>query len=244
GGGPALGGRGTAKRERADRIRAARCAAQGRPPARPPREEPEGPPMSTPGPGHPDTATGRGPMALVPASTRAHAWLFALVVALPMAFIVVLELAGGSGVAEGGTTLAWRAAAGVAGFCVLLWAALALLVRRHRLRLGAGGLEIATTFHGRRMDLADLDLDAARVVDLDDRPEFRPMLRTNGLAVPGFRSGWYRLRNGHRALVATAGGRRLLWIPTAAGHDLLLQPGNPQALLDRLRAMAAQRASR
>lgn len=190
------------------------------------------------------TAAGGGPLALVQASPRAKAWLFALVVALPLALLGIVELSGGRGAAEGGAALAWQAGAGVAGFCVLLWAILMVLVRRHRLRFDAGGMEVASTFYSRHFALAELGLDAARVVNLDERPEVRPMLRTNGLAIPGFRSGWYRLRNGHRALVATAGGRRLLWIPTAAGHDLLLQPGDPQALLDRLRAMAAAATSR
>lgn len=201
--------------------------------------------MTAARPGHAHHAAGGdGPLALVQASARSRAWLFALVVALPLALIGVVELSGGGGSDEGGTALAWQAAVGAAGFCLLLWGVLAALLRRHRLRFDAGGIEVATTFYSRRFAPGDLDLEAARVVSLDERPEFRPMLRTNGVAVPGFRSGWYRLRNGHRALVATAGGQRQLWIPTAAGHDLLLQPGDPQMLLDRLRAMAATAASR
>ena len=56
--------------------------------------------------------------------------------------------------------------------------------------------------------------------------------------MPGLKSGWFRLRNRNKALVAIAGGKRVLWIPTRAGYDLLLQPRNPQALLDELRKMA------
>lgn len=177
-----------------------------------------------------DTATAR--LALVPASPRARAWLFGLVFGLPVALVAATEFSRG---AE--TGIAWHAIGGVAGFCLLLWATLAALLRRHRLDFHSEGIEVATTFYRRRFALPDLDVAAARVVDLAERPDYRPMLRTNGLAIPGFRSGWYRLRNGDRALVATAGGQRLLWIPTRAGHDLLLQPGDPRALLEQLRAM-------
>ena len=180
------------------------------------------------------------PLELVPASPRARAWLFALLVPLPLLLVMASELAG----RPGGSGIAWHAVGGVALFCLLLWTALASLLRRHRLRFDADGIEIATTFYRRRLGFAELDLDGARVVDLGERPGFRPMLRTNGLAVPGFRSGWYRLRNGDRTLVATAGGDRLLWIPTTAGHGLLLQPRDPRALLDQLRAMATGDASR
>src|SRR5690606_41086090 len=57
-----------------------------------------------------------------------------------------------------------------------------------------------------------------------------------------FRS--FRLRNGNKALVATVGGRRALWLPTQLGYDLLLEPVRPQALLDRLRELAAPKPDR
>lgn len=180
---------------------------------------------------------------LVQASPRARAWLFALVVALPLVLVGATELGGGHGGAGAGG-IAWHAIGGVAAFCFALWGALAFLLRRHRLRLGADGLELATTFYRRRFALSALDLGAARVVDLGERPEYRPMLRTNGVSIPGFRSGWFRLRSGSRGLVATAGGQRLLWIPTAAGHELLLQPRDPRALLEALRAAAGRDGSR
>lgn len=187
-----------------------------------------------------NAAPGNGPddpaLALVQASPRAQAWLFGLVAVLPLA-MVAAKLADGAKAAAGPLL-------GIAALCVVAWAGLARLARRHRLQLDGDGIEVATTFYRRRFASGDLDLDRARVVDLDERPEYRPMLRTNGMSLPGFHSGWYRLRNGNRALVATAGGKRLLWLPTRAGHDLLLQPGRPEALLERLRTMAAGAASR
>lgn len=195
--------------------------------------------MNTAGTHHDPSGDPR--LALVPASTRARAWAFALVVGLPLVLVGATELAGRGGDAGG---IAWHAIGGVAAFCFALWGALAFLLRRHRLRLGADGLEVATTFYRRQFALSALDLGAARVVDLGERPEFRPMLRTNGVSIPGFRSGWFRLRSGSRSLVATAGGQRLLWIPTAAGHELLLQPGDPRALLEALRATAGQGGGR
>lgn len=186
---------------------------------------------------HPNDAAADAATALVQASPRARAWLFGLVVLLPLGLVGLAELQGGNDAGAGPLL-------GVAAFCSLLCAVLARLLRRHRLRLDDAGLEVATTFYTRRFAWADLDLDQARVVELGERPEYRPMLRTNGMSLPGFRSGWYRLRNGNRALVATAGGTRLLRVPTRAGHDLVLEAGNAQVLLDRLRGMAAGTSSR
>jgi hypothetical protein len=132
-------------------------------------------------------------------------------------------------------------AALVAGVLLVLALPVRYLYRtlmRHRIALHGSALEIATTFHRRVLPLADLRLTAARVVDLDERTEFRPMLKTLGTSFFGFRSGWFRLRNREPALVATAGGTRVLWLPTVRGYGLLLQPESPQALLDELRRLA------
>jgi hypothetical protein len=59
------------------------------------------------------------------------------------------------------------------------------------------------------------------------------------MALPGFRSGWFRSRTFKKLFVATAGGKRLLWLPTSRGHALLLQVRQPQVLLERLRELAA-----
>jgi hypothetical protein len=128
---------------------------------------------------------------------------------------------------------------------VALVGAIALAIdwgmRRHRLTLDADGLEVATSFYRRRLALAELQIDQARVIDLDERTEFKPVVKTNGTSLPGFHSGWFRLGNMRKALVATVGGKRVLHLPTTRGFDLLLQPRRPQALLERLQELAAAR---
>ena len=79
------------------------------------------------------------------------------------------------------------------------------------------------------------------MVNLDEHTDLKPAMKTNGTAFPGFKSGWFRLRNRGKALVAMTRGARVTWIPTTAGYGLLLQPRQPQALLDHLRATAPRR---
>lgn len=197
-------------------------------------------------------ATNRLPSALQlrPASTRSRGWLYALCVGLPV-LICIVSLAFALSMEGTKRLIADDAAitAAVGLVCVLLPAgligyALARMQRRHRLDLRDGMLEVTTTFYRRRFGLAELDLANARVVDLDERRELAPFLRTNGFSLPGFHSGWYRLRNRQRALVAIADGRRVLWLPTRLGYGLLLQPQQPQALLDHLRSLAPAAATR
>lgn len=169
----------------------------------------------------------------VPASARR--WLFVLAVALPAA-ITAIALAAGTTAGDAATAAAILA--GVAASVLAVWWLLDRRLRRHRLYLGRDGIEVVTTFYRQSLSLSELDLARARVVDLRERRELRPLLKTNGLALPGFRSGWFRLRDRSRAFVAMARGPRGLFLPTRRGHALLLQPRQPQALLDALRAMA------
>jgi len=201
------------------------------------------------------TAAGIDPrLQLEPASSRSRMWLWLLGTVLPIGLSIVISLLATPDTSTAGLFAGdWRVRLW-AGFSLpdrllgpLLLAMVALavcllldrLMRRHRLQLDAGALEVVTTFHRNRVALADLDLAAARVVAIDEHPQLMPMLKSNGMALPGFRSGWFRTRGFKKVFVATAGGKRLLWLPTRRGYGLLLQPRQPQALLDRLRELAA-----
>ena len=176
-------------------------------------------------------------MQLRPVSIRSRLLLASLVAGLPLLGLFVLPALSGDPAPGGDDTAAWVIPAS-AVFCIVLAAVLDWSLRRHRLRLDDAGLEVTTSFYRRQLALTQLRIDQARVVDLGERTELRPILRTNGTGLPGFKSGWFRLRNHGKALVATVGGNRVLWLPTTAGFDLLLEPRRPQALLDRLKQMA------
>lgn len=122
-----------------------------------------------------------------------------------------------------------------------IWALLDRAMHRHRLALSADSLEVKTSFYSRIVPLSELRLDEARVIDLDERTEFKPGVKTNGYSVPGFHSGHFRLRNREKAFVAIAGERRALWLPSSHNSPgLLLQPQQPDALLNRLRELATK----
>ena len=186
-------------------------------------------------------------LQLEPASLRSRLWLFLLTVALPMLLMIVLPLflgdARGAIARFPGADLLppqlllpmW-----VMVVTVPIWAAINWLMSRHRLSVDAGGIEVVTTLYRNRVPLQELELDAARVIDIDEYPERRPFFKTSGVAMPGFRSGWFHTRKLKKEFIATAGGKRLLWLPTTRGYALLLQPRNPKALLDRLLELKEQ----
>ena len=71
-------------------------------------------------------------------------------------------------------------------------------------------------------------------------PDFAPRIRTLGTAVPGYASGWYRLRNGEKALAYLTRRDSVVYLPTALGYSPLLSVSRPEELLAALRSEAAR----
>jgi hypothetical protein len=176
-------------------------------------------------------------LQLAPPGARSGAWLFALAFVLPVAITVVVVAVAAS--RAGAVRQAdYAAAGGITLFCGALWWVLARFMRRQALTLSADALDVRSSFYRFRAPLAELKLEQARVVDLDEHTELKPTLKTNGFSIPGFHSGWFLLRNRRRTFLAIAAGRRKLWLPGNGRRDLLIEPRDPAALLAQLRTLA------
>lgn len=100
----------------------------------------------------------------------------------------------------------------------------------HTLRIGAG-------LHRLAVEVATLDLDAARIVDLAGEPALKPMLKTFGTSMPGYQAGHFRLRDRGKAFLLVTERKKVLVLPERSGRRLLLSLERPQTLLDALRAV-------
>lgn len=193
------------------------------------------------------TSIGTDVFALNPVSRQARVWLFALAVLLPLGItvaalgMVLAQMPAAAGNSASGA-LSWPLTLLPAGIALLaalsVWWFSLHAINRRRVVLVGNSIEVTTLMARERVALAELDLTRARVADLDERTELQPLLKLWGAGLPGFRSGWFLLRNRRRALLATAGGRRVLWLPTQRRFDLLLDLQQPQAALDALRERA------
>lgn len=128
---------------------------------------------------------------------------------------------------------------------LLLPAVLGLLLfalRRRSVELRDGVLDVRAALFRRRVPASGIDLARARIVDLDERTELRPLLKTHGMSLPGFHAGNFRLRGGFaRAFCLVTARQRVLWLPLRDGKSqLLLSLSQPQALLDALHHPSAR----
>lgn len=170
---------------------------------------------------------------VIPASPHA-AWLLAALLLIPAVLIVI-----GGGLGATSPDQATGEPGDMVGLVVI--AAITLLVfwglARRGVQLDGQQLLVKAAMFHHRVDIGTLDLQRARIVDLDERTELRPGLKTfgMGMALPRYHAGWFVLRNGDRAFCLVTTRRRVLWLPKHAGGSLLLSLERPDALLDALR---------
>ena len=130
---------------------------------------------------------------------------------------------------------------------VILLGAMALLVtsvrgaHASRFEIRPDGLRLAGDLYGRVVPKAQLRVDLARRVDLGRDEALRPRWRRVGTGLPGYQAGWFRLRNGEKALLYLTDRSRAVYIPTTAGYSLLLSPADPDGFLSRLRSVLGGR---
>lgn len=134
--------------------------------------------------------------------------------------------------------MSWPAVLMLQALVSLVVVAALLPMWRRQVAIDGRRLRVKATYYSRDADLGEFDLAQARVVDLREHREWRPLLKTNGFALPGFQAGHFRLRDRRRAFCLVTDPARVLALPHTDGRLWLLSFEHPQAVLDILRRAA------
>ena len=128
----------------------------------------------------------------------------------------------------------------LAVICILLACVLVALTytaysaRHSRVEIDGDHLKLVGDFWGRAIPLKLLKLSEARILDLDHAPQYYPKRRTWGTGLPGYASGWFRLRSGEKALVYLTNRQGVVYVPTSAEYSLLLSVKEPERFVEAL----------
>ena len=98
------------------------------------------------------------------------------------------------------------------------------------------GLRIKGDLYGRTIPWNALHVHDAALVNLKTGPDSLSLIRTNGVGMPGYGSGWFRdwkLRSSYLLFVTDAS--RVVRIPTDLGYTLLISPAAPESFLAAIR---------
>ncbi|WP_052107907.1 hypothetical protein [Aerolutibacter daejeonensis] len=134
--------------------------------------------------------------------------------------------------------LQWTTAGCVALALIGLWA----VIFRRSVALEAGVLVIKAGLNTRRVPAMAIELERARIIDLDARRELLPGRMTLGASLPGYQTGWFRTRQWGKGFYLLTERHRVLWLPERDGPHLLLSLQEPQALLAALNALVPRHA--
>ncbi|MBW8366604.1 MAG: hypothetical protein K0M70_01945 [Arenimonas sp.] len=153
--------------------------------------------------------------------------LFAAVLPIIIAVVAVLQVDRGA--------LSPVVMLAVQGLVALLTLGLVLPLWRRQATFDGRHLRVKATYYTRSAPVSDFALDQARVVDLREHTELKPLLKTNGVGMPGLMAGHFRLRDRRKAFCLVTDPAKVLALPHADGRIWLLGLEHPQAVLDILR---------
>ena len=110
--------------------------------------------------------------------------------------------------------------------------------RAARFEVSPTGLRLEGDLYGRTIPAGQLRTRDARRVDFAADPALAPKLRTMGTGLPGYQAGWFRLKNGEKALLYLTDRSRAVYVPTTAGYSVLLSPADPDGFIAAIRMLA------
>jgi hypothetical protein len=109
--------------------------------------------------------------------------------------------------------------------------------RAARFEVSPAGLALHGDWYGRTVPSGQIRGQDAKRVDFATDPDLAPKWRTMGTGLPGYQAGWFRLKNGEKALLYLTDRSRAVYVPTTAGYSLLLSPADPERFLSAVRAI-------
>ena len=60
-----------------------------------------------------------------------------------------------------------------------------------------------------------------------------------GTSLPGYRAGWFRLRNGEKALLYVTDPAKAVYVPTQLDYSVIVTPQDPEGFLSAIHRQPA-----
>ena len=97
------------------------------------------------------------------------------------------------------------------------------------------GLRIKGGIYGRLIPKEDIAGESVKIVDFNTSPEYKPRIRTNGVGLPGYSEGWFKLNNNEKALLFVTDRSNVVYIPTRQDYSVLLSVSNSEEFYEAIK---------
>ena len=86
--------------------------------------------------------------------------------------------------------------------------------------------------YGKNINKEFIIKDGIRIINLNEKSDYVPYLRTNAIGFPRYYEGWFRLKNREKALVLIRGKtKKAVYIPTRKDFSIVLGTNDPEGLV-------------
>jgi hypothetical protein len=96
------------------------------------------------------------------------------------------------------------------------------------------GLNIGPGLYGRFIPREKIDTARIKIINLDLDKDYQLSIRTNGGGLPGFSFGWFKLKNGEKALAFVTDRSNVIYIPTTDNYSVLLSTREADLMMEQL----------
>ena len=88
--------------------------------------------------------------------------------------------------------------------------------------------------YSKSISLQDIDVSSMGLLDYEQAPALKPRVRINGIGLPGYKSGWYRLANEEKALLYVTDESKMLAFKTLEGYWVFMSVMDPTSFVEQL----------
>jgi len=97
------------------------------------------------------------------------------------------------------------------------------------------GLRIKGGIYGRLIPKENIAGENAKIINLNTSPQYKPRIRTNGVGLPGYSEGWFKLKNNEKALLFVTDRSNVVYIPTKQDYSILLSVSNSEEFYESIK---------
>ena len=105
---------------------------------------------------------------------------------------------------------------------LVLFAFIGYSVRNTKFEVSEQGLRIKGGIYGRFIPKDEITREEVKIINLNLQKEYKPKLRTNGIGLPGYSEGWFKLKNNEKALLFVTDYSKVVYIPTRQNYSVML----------------------
>jgi len=107
--------------------------------------------------------------------------------------------------------------------------------RNSKVVLSEKSLTIKSFIYGRTLAKEVFICDNTLKLDLRNQHSFVPVSRRNGIGLPGYQAGWFRLANKEKTLLVVTDKSQVVYLPTNKGYSVLLSLAEPEEFIKSIK---------